>query len=106
MDTLNEGILMTKGQSIIKKWMLLPVTLLIGVIAIRWGKSLRFRSIQFIIRSEFLLLIYVFLAANCLLPLRRLYGFLYKFRVLVCILLFSFLVVNNINFGSIIFGVG
>ena len=101
MDTLNEGILMTKGQSIIKKWMLLPVTLLIGVIAIRWGKSLRFRSIQFIIRSEFLLLIYMFLAANCLLPLKRLYGFLYKFRVLVCILLFSFLVVNNINFSSV-----
>lgn len=92
---------MTKGQSIIKKWMLLPVTLLIGVIAIRWGKSLRFRSIQFIIRSEFLLLIYMFLAANCLLPLKMLYGFLYKFRVLVCILLFSFLVVNNINFSSV-----
>lgn len=98
---LNEGILMTKGQSIIKKWMLLPVTLLIGVIAIRWGKSLRFRSIQFIIRSEFLLLIYVFLAANCLLPLKRLYGFLYKFRVFACILLFGFLVANNVNFSSV-----
>ena len=90
-----------KNKKLIKRLCLIPIILVYAAILFKSAGTGPIDWSVFLRKIELFTLIFAFVALHCFVEIKKLYDFIYKYRVWLCIGLLAFSVLNNFNGSSI-----
>ena len=90
-----------KNEKLIKRLCLIPIVLAYVLILVKSAGTGPIDWSVYIRKIEIFTLICAFAALHCFIDIKKLYGFIYKNRVWICIGLLAFSVLNNFNGSSL-----
>lgn len=90
-----------KNKKLIKRLCLIPIILVYAAILFKSAGTGPIDWSVFLRKIELFTLIFAFAALHCFVEIKKLYDFIYKYRVWLCIGLLAFSVLNNFNGSSI-----
>lgn len=90
-----------KNKTLIKRLCLIPIVLVYIALLFKSAGTGPIDWSVFLRKIELFTLVFTFAALHCFIDIKKLYDFIYKYRVWLCIGLLAFAVLNNFNGSSL-----